>query len=52
MSRKPCLFYMISKTKKLMPHKDGWEDEELEGAIIVGLPGDEEDLEEDSLHKE
>lgn len=35
-----------------MMHKDGWEDEDLEGAIIVGLPGEEEDPEEDFVAEE
>lgn len=35
-----------------MTYKDGWEDEELEGAIILGLPGEEEDLESDLSSKE
>lgn len=43
---------MISETKRVMTHKDGWEDEDLEGAIIIGLPGEEEDLEEELSSKE
>lgn len=35
-----------------MMHKDGWEDEDLEGALIIGLPGEEEDPDEDLSSKE
>ncbi|MFO7967630.1 MAG: hypothetical protein R6U44_08540 [Archaeoglobaceae archaeon] len=38
---------MISESDKVMTYKDGWEDEELEGAIIIGLPGEEEEPEEE-----
>ncbi len=43
---------MISESNRLMAYKDGWEDEELEGAIIIGLPGEEEEPEEEFPSKE
>lgn len=49
---KPYLFYIISETERVMMHKDGWEDEDLEGALIIGLPGEEEDPDEDLSSKE